>query len=164
MHRLFCWFLTLSFSACASDGIGGDVKDTGMSAEKNICENVEKIREFPLKLDWPTQDASYNALRVNPQAAKSCLIDLITDTSPMVDPRSTPTKFDGFVVGDLAFFLLSRFNLISFEDVLPDDVREDYQERGYYAYVEWIQKPGSRIELQARCRRWTENHSSKRAE
>ncbi len=120
------------------------------------CDHVADIRETPLKQGVLVNDAHYNALKSDPRWAKDCLLDLVIDETPMPDPRiNEPTKVDGFVVGDLAFLLLSDFGLLSFDAVMADAGLPD---EGVLAYFEWVKKPGNRSKLQVLCREWIEKN------
>jgi hypothetical protein len=150
MKRVFFLISIASLSACVAERLSGNESISEIPIEKNVCESVAKIREYPLGPDWPIQDVSYNKLRADPQSAKSCLLDLITNETLMTDPRSEPTKVDGFVVGDLAFFLLSDFGLVSYDEVLPNEAKE----RGVLSYFAWVKQPGNRKLLQTLCADW----------
>ncbi len=76
----------------------------------------------------------------------------------MTDPRSEPSKVYGFVVVDLAFFLLSDFEFVSFDAVMPEEVLGVLPQRGVFAHFEWVQNPGNRSKLRARCREWIEKN------
>ncbi|MGH8079097.1 MAG: hypothetical protein ACREP7_00890, partial [Lysobacter sp.] len=105
---------------------------------------------------------AYVAISTHRESAKACLLDRITDATPMTDPRSEPTKTNGFVVGDLALFLLCDFEMVSFDEVLPIEVRAKLPERGVFEYFEWVQKRGNRKLLQSASKAWAKSHASKR--
>lgn len=154
MIRIAVFMTIFSTSACVADTGDRDTPSTSTSVSLNLCTHVSQIRSVPLKRGLPVEDPHYNALRSDPLSAKSCLLELITNETLMADPRSEPTKVDGFVVGDLALFLLSDFDLVSFDAVMPEEVRATLPQRGVLAYFEWVRKPGNRSELQHRCREW----------
>lgn len=112
------------------------------------CSQLAKIKAMPIKADSPATDPYHLVLRSDPKSASACLIDRITDPTPMADPRFEPTKVDGFAVGDLAFFILSDLGVVSFEGVLPREVAQQLTDRGVFAYFDWIKRPGNRAWLQ----------------
>jgi len=136
--------------------VGGEAY--GASATTGLCAKLHEIRSVPLREGWPETDPVYLAISVNRQAARTCLLERIGDATLMPDPRSEPTKVDGFVVGDLAFFLLVGFEMLPFEDLLPPEVRQQFPERGVFAYFEWVGKPGNRRRLQRAAEDWTRGH------
>ncbi len=92
-------------------------------------------------------------------AVVPCLIDKVTDTTTMRDPRSEPGFPDVEVtVGDIAFFLLVDIIKINFTEPLPSDVRKQYEESGVYAYFKFVKNPGNRKKLQDNLRAWYQKH------
>lgn len=160
MIRLIAVLVMASAAACAAEKPELSQTQTQEARPVNAqaCDHVAEIREIPAKQGEPVNDPHYNALKSDPRRAKDCLLDLITNDTLMTDPRSEPTKVNGFVVGDLAFFLLSDFELVSFDEVMPEEVRAILPQRGVFAYFEWVQKPGNRSALQALCREWIEKN------
>lgn len=156
MTRLLLLFLVMGLLACSGTNFV-DV-DSGAPSSSGICADLGKIGEVPLKTDWPIEDKYYISLRAQSTNAKHCLIEQITNETPMKDPRSEPTKVEGFVVGDLAFFLLADFGFVDFNEVLPDDVQAKLPDRGVLAYFNWVKASGNRQALQDRCRQWVAEH------
>jgi hypothetical protein len=116
-----------------------------------ICEKVKEIREIPAKGEG--RDAAYLALMEAGVEAIPCLIERVTETTAADDPRMAPT-YSGMVVGDVAVFMILEITGTDLPLFLPDDVREDFEVRGVYAYFEYVRKPAHRRELQARIRDW----------
>ncbi len=98
-------------------------------------------------------DEAYLALRNAGEAVVPCLIEKITDTTPMPDPRMAP-KYSGTVVGDVAFFMLLDITGLEFEALLPDEVRESCRVNGVYAYFDYVANSEHRAQLQQRLRDW----------
>ena len=124
-------------------------------APQPLCERVSGIRSIPMK--GQGQDEAYLALMNAGEAAIPCLIDKITDVTPMVDPRMAPT-YQGIVVGDVAIIMLVRITEMDFPELLPDEVKEDYRVRGVYAYFDYTAEPANREALQHRWREWWKQH------
>jgi len=157
MIRLAAVLVMASAVACAAEQT--DLRSTQIREDRpfdaQACDHVAEIRNIPPKQGVLVNDPHYNALKTDPRWAKNCLLDLITNDAPMKDPRlSEPTKVDGFVVGDLAFFLLSDFELVSYDAIMVKADVPDREDRGVLAYFEWVKKPGNRSKLQALCREW----------
>jgi hypothetical protein len=105
------------------------------------------------------QDDAYLALMGAGDAVLPCLIDRISDTTPMPDPRMAP-RYGGTVVGDVAVFMLTRKTGRDFTEFLPDDVKASYAIRGVYAYFDYVAEPAHRRDLQERWREWWAQQSS----
>jgi hypothetical protein len=160
MIRLAAVLVIASAAACAGDS--PELRSTQASETRpfnaHACDHVAQIREIPVKQGLLVSDPHYNALKSDPKWAKDCLLDLVTDETPMTDPRlNHPSKVDGFVVGDLAFFLLSDFGLVSFDAIMAM-AKVDLSQLGVLDYFEWVKKPGNRSKLQALCREWIEKN------
>lgn len=117
-----------------------------------LCNRVAKIKELP-HYDESGVDKVYDALAKAGDSVVPCLIEKITDTKVTRDPNcprmSAETK-----VGDVAYFVLVRITKIGFIELFPADVQEKYKTEGTYAYYDYIEREGSRRELQARLREW----------
>jgi hypothetical protein len=117
-----------------------------------LCDRIAEIRSIPMK--GLGRDEAYLALM---EAAEEdvipCLIERISDTTPVVDPRMAP-RFHGTVMGDVAIFVLGRKTGLGLPEFLPQDVREKYRNRGIYAYFDYVAEPAHRRDLQERWREW----------
>ena len=119
---------------------------------KLICDQVRQIKTLPFKGEEGVDD-SYDALIKAGDSLIPCLIDKITDTTPMPDPRQTP-KFPDVRVGDVAYFVLVDVAKIDFIEPFPANVREAYKQEGVYAYFRFVEKPANRKILQDSLRTW----------
>ena len=137
-------------------GISADVlRDSSKQAKseaETVCQRLPNIKKLPFK-DEPIDDENYNKIVSEGKAVVPCLIDRITDLSPMKDPRSTPT-YPNFRVGDLAFFLLIRITGTPFEQMLPASVTGRMKDEGVYAYFKYVQRPSNRRALQNKWQTW----------
>lgn len=115
------------------------------------CERISDIQSLPAK--GRGSDPVYLAIMESGHTVVPCLIEKITDTTPMPDPRMAPS-YDGVVVGDVAFFLFVRIARVDFAAMLPDPVRREYGEQGVYSYFSYVSDFPGRLELQQRCRDW----------
>ncbi len=119
---------------------------------KLICDQVRQIKTLPFKREEGV-DASYDSLIKAGAPVIPCLIDKITDTTPMPDPRQTP-KFPDVKVGDVAYFVLVDIAKIDFIELFPANVRDGYKQEGVYAYFRFVEKPANRKKLQDSLRAW----------
>jgi hypothetical protein len=71
----------------------------------------------------------------------------------MRDPRC-PTISGAKKISDVAYFVLVQITKIGFIELLPADVHEKYKTTGVYAYHDYIERKGSRKELQLKLREW----------
>lgn len=144
-------FFILLFGLCATDAFSQSQTATLRNANA-LCNRVAKIKQLP-HYDESGVDANYDALAKAGESIIPCLIEKITDTKIMRDPRcptiSTETK-----VGDVAYFVLVRITKIGFIELFPADVREKYKTEGVYAYHDYIERKGKRKELQSKLREW----------
>ena len=121
-------------------------------AAQKLCEQLSEVKTLPFKGE-PVSDVVYNGLMVAGDDAIPCLIDKITDTSRMKDPRQAPSYGD-VRVGDVAFFILGDITGVPFEQMLPEAVRSELNDSGVYAYFEYVERYENRQELQGRWREW----------
>lgn len=119
---------------------------------KNLCANISKIKILP-RHDEKIEDEAYNDLLEIGKKAIPCLIERITDTTKMEDPRC-PKITNDFVVGDMAYFVLYRIAKFGFVEMLPPDVRESYKTKGVYAYHIFVDQKGNRKFLQKTLKKW----------
>src|SRR5215510_3465446 len=123
-----------------------------------ICRQLPNSAAFPGKGPLIGDDV-HDTLVLLGNFALPCLIDRITDTTWMPDPRSDPLWGD-FRAGDAAFFILCAagvdFNSVAVPLLNP----KDWKGIGVFAYFDWINKGNHRQRLQAAVRRWTEQNPS----
>jgi hypothetical protein len=125
------------------------------SQNRQLCDNLKEIKRIPFSQE-PVSDEAYNqVVRAGP-AAIPCLVDSITDTTKMADPRSEPT-FEDFRVGDLAFFLLVKLHHVPFEEMLPRGVQARLKDEGVYAYFRFVSSPRNRERLKEAVQRWIQH-------
>lgn len=118
---------------------------------KALCETVKAINELPR--DWGEKgvDKTYDAIVDAGEKVVPCLIDQITDLTVMKDPRC-PTISTATTIGDVSYFILVDLMEIEFTLLLPEDVVTDFKTNGVYAYHNYIDRNGSRKELQTKLR------------
>jgi hypothetical protein len=134
----------LLFLACAASGPGNE---EGVSTP---CHLLTKVRVIPFKGER-VDDAAYNSLKADRLRAIPCLVEKLTDVTPMRDPRKAP-PYSGLKVGDVAFFLLADFACAPFDEVFPEDLKRRYAEDGIDAYFRFVEIPTNRRLLQERWR------------
>jgi hypothetical protein len=122
------------------------------------CKRLPEVKEIPFKGE-PVNDEAYIDIVGRGKAAIPCLIEEITNTTMMKDPRSAPTYPD-FRIGDLAFFLLVDITKTPFEQMLPDSVKSRMKNEGVYAYFEYVGRPNNRKALQAKWKAWWAKHGN----
>jgi hypothetical protein len=117
-----------------------------------LCERVSEIKQLPFKGER-IDDAAYNSFLEAGEAAIPCLIDRITVTTKMRDPRQAPTYSD-VRVGDVAYFMLVHLAKIEFVAMLPERVQDKYKTEGVFAYFDFVRRKQNREWLQRRLREW----------
>jgi hypothetical protein len=130
---------------------------------QELCQRVKDIRLLPLKaggreIDYSRVDPVYNELRKMDDEVVPCLIQKITDTAEMNDPRDSFTV--GRVkVGDVAFWVLLDITGLPHDDMFPPDVRNRFAKEGMYAYFDWVNRTKHRRILQQNVLVWySRNH------
>ena len=116
-----------------------------------VCNRVAKIKTLPMKGD-PGIDAAYDAIVGAGDAVVPCLIQKITDVTPVRDPRCLFSERT--TVGDIAYFVLVDITKLDFAELLPADVQKKIQRNGVYAYHDYIRRKGARSQLQFKVREW----------
>jgi len=127
-----------------------------------LCNRISDIKSFPMKGERG-EDAIYDAFMDAGDAVSPCLIDKVTDSTVMNDPRSEPGYPDVEIrVGDIAYFLVVDITKLSFTEPFPQSVQRDYKREGVYAYFKFVKDPANRQRLQDRLRAWyQQNQKSK---
>lgn len=123
--------------------------DDGVQA---LCNRVAEIKVLPMK-DERGLDATFDAFMDASVRAVPCLIDKVTDETPMPDPRQAP-KYSDTKVGDIAFFVAARIANVDYAAVLPPAVTAKLPDQGIYAYFEYVEKPKNRKTMQTNLRAW----------
>ncbi len=117
-----------------------------------LCSRIAEIKHLS-RPGNPADDVAHQALVEAGSSVFPCLIDKLSDTTPMKDPRGIPGPTDT-KVGDVAYFVLVRMADISFVELLPKDVQKEYETEGVYAYHSYVSKRKNRLQLQANLREW----------
>lgn len=119
---------------------------------RKLCNRISELKLIPFHSDSRGQDPLYDEIMNARDAVVPCLIERVTDTKVMTDPRET-TKRNGTTVGDVAFFLLVEigFDIRSF---LPQEVQKEYDVMGIDSFTAYAQKPEHRKELQEKLLDW----------
>ncbi|MCA1565770.1 MAG: hypothetical protein LC803_09060 [Acidobacteria bacterium] len=120
---------------------------------RKACDRITEIKMLPFK-DEPVNDPVYNELTATGEKAIPCLIEKVTDTTPMADPRMSPMRYSDLRVGDVALFVLGDVAGLDFYKFLPAQVQEKVPVDGVYAYFEYVEKPEHREEIQNALKKW----------
>jgi len=104
-------------------------------------------------------DAAYDAIVGAGETVVPCLIQQVTNTTRMSDPRCPPLS-DRITVGDVAYFLIADITKLDFIELLPPDVQRKYKTDGAYAYESYIRRKGARSQLQSRLLAWYRQKTS----
>lgn len=122
------------------------------SGHADLCDRVSEIKLLPFKGER-VDDEAYNSLIDAGEVAIPCLIEKITDTRRMGDPRHAPTYPD-VRVGDVAYFVLIEVTKLDFIEMLPAAVQKQYKNDGVYAYFRYVQRKQNREQLRRSLREW----------
>ena len=140
----------------------GTVAQTSLDSKgaAKLCKRVSEIKELPR--DWGEKgvDKTYDEIVAAGEAVVPCLIQNITITKVMRDPRC-PTISTATTIGDVSYFILVDLLHLKFTELLPAKTQDDFKTNGVYAYHEYIDQRGSRKELQQKLRNWFAEHKGK---
>ncbi len=128
---------------------------------KAVCSKVKDIKQLPHDPKELGIDKAYDEILASGKSSVPCLIDLITNTEITHDPRC-PTISGETKIGDVSFFVLADILEFQFTQFFPDEVKVDFKTNGVYAYHDWIEKPGARLELQSKIRSWYAEQSKEK--
>ena len=125
-----------------------------------MCQQLPNVRMIIYDQDkndtFTGNDEVGYPLEALGEASVPCLIDRITDTTWMPDPRSEPL-IGAMRVGDTAFWSLMILG-VDWDIVYSMLDRKRFDEVGVGAYFEWIERPGHRRQLQSAVRGWVRAH------
>jgi len=122
---------------------------------ESLCNRLSEIKKLPYR-DPNDTDPIYEALIAKGKEAMPCLIEKITDETPMTDPREAP-PWRYYKVGDTAVFILARISKDEEEilkKMLPIKYRKEWETNGVYAYFNYVSESKNRDELQRWWRNW----------
>lgn len=118
----------------------------------SLCDKLNEIKIIPFKGEH-VDDEVYNQLLAKGDKSIKCLIEKSVDTTPMKDPRQA-MPYEGFVVGDIAFFIFLDLTNTKLQDYLPGDVSDEYKSEGVYAYFKYVEKRSHRNDLKMKMAKW----------
>lgn len=120
----------------------------------SLCSRISEIKVLPLKGE-AGEDLTYDAFMAAGESVVPCLIEKVTDSTEMRDPRQEPRYPDiTTTVGDIAYFLLVDIAKLDFTQALPPNVQERFKEEGVYAYFKYVQRDEHRKILQDNLHKW----------
>jgi|GEM_PF-5583442 len=126
------------------------------NSARKLCNRLSEMKHLPYKPEDEIDiyDEVYDELIKAGDAVIPCLIDKITDTTEMQDPRGTKVLAGGFTVGDLAYFMFIGITKNEFTEFLPDKVKERFKTEGVYAFHAFTSYKKNRINLQKKLDDW----------
>lgn len=129
---------------------------------ESLCNRLHEIEKIPHK-DPNETDPIFEALIAKGKEAMPCLVEKITDETPMHDPRQS-VIWQHYKVGDTAVFMLLRIahedeilRVELLQEMLPEEYRKEWKTNGVYAYFNYVSESKNRQELQ----RWWQNWMKK---
>jgi hypothetical protein len=125
----------------------------------SLCYRLAQLKNIPYDSSKPAGDPVYDELIAAGKQAIPCLIDKITDTSIIPDPREGDPVITDFRVGDAAVFMLMIITGVEAhpEKMLPPRYAKLWKEEGIYSYFSYVEKPSNRRQLQVWWRNWVKN-------
>lgn len=134
------------------------------ASPEELCARLAEVTILPYR-DSNSTDPIYDAMVAKGNDAIPCLIEKISDTTKMSDPREAP-KWQNYAVGDTAVFILLRILTEDktekwermFLDMLPPKYREEWKTNGVYAYFNYVSESNNRKELQRWWQKWAKDN------
>lgn len=159
MRNLKGIILVFIFTAAINCNLLAQSSNIDKSDTSNIlCDRVSEIKHLPFKDGDETEiDKTYKSLYDAGETVIPCLINKVTDTTPMKDPRNIPGPTDTRV-GDVAYFVLVGISKLNFIELLPAQVQKEYETEGVYAYHQFVSNRKNRVKLQADLKKWYERN------
>ncbi len=143
---LLILFLCVGACTCSSQ-----TRTVSSGDARAICDRIAEIETLPMKGE-PGIDVAYDAIVGAGEAVVPCLIQNITNVTPVRDPRCLFSEKT--TVGDIAYFVLVDITKLDFAELLPGAVQKKIQSNGVYAYHDYIRRKGARSQLQSKVREW----------
>ena len=128
--------------------------------DTDLCGQLKFIQTIPFKGEQ-INDYVYNGLIKQGLSVAPCLIDNITNTNIMIDPRQM-ASYINFREGDLAVFILLDITNEKLKNFLPDKEKEKFITEGIWVYFDYVAKNKNRIELQNKWKRWNKKSRGER--
>lgn len=121
---------------------------------ESLCNRLHEIKKIPER-DPNDTDPIYEALIAKGKEAMPCLVEKITDETPMRDPRGG-VIWQHYKVGDTAVFILVLIanDVGLLQQMLPEENRKEWKTNGVYAYFNYVSESKNREELQRWWRIW----------
>lgn len=119
---------------------------------ESLCKRLHELKRMPFE-EEKSGDPVYDGLLASGRAAIPGLVDKITDTTIMADPRESP-HVHGFMVGDAAVFMLHDITREPLESILPAAVAEEWKTEGVYAYFSYVENFKNRKKVQKWWKDW----------
>lgn len=145
------YFIIISFFIVFF-GCGTVQKSFSDQSVHTLCNRIDEIKVIPFKGEY-VDDEVYNKIVKIGVPIIPCLIDKMSDTNIMTDPRKAP-PYNGITVGDVAFFVLLNITEKRIEYFLPEHIKDEYENQGVYAYFKFIENPKNRDLVQKKVRQW----------
>lgn len=141
-------------------------KATTSSTEEDailLCNKLNAVKLIPYSPKEVADDPIYNGLYEKGVEAIPCLIDKITDTNLMEDPRTAP-HINDFRVGDAAVFILLMITEEKWqpETMLSPEYAKLWKTEGVYAYFDYVENPANRKKLQLWWKNWMKENLNKK--
>jgi hypothetical protein len=120
-------------------------------AEADCISLIRGVTEMPFKNDLPAEGNYYHLLSISgDKAVTDCLLNQVTNTSRMPDPRmSVPNKREFVAIGDVAIFMLVEMYDMSFTTFMDE---KEWDNMGIFSYFKYVETEGAREGIQATLR------------
>ncbi len=120
---------------------------------ESLCNELRNIKRMPHEAQETADDPIYDGLIAMGVKAIPCLVEKVTDTTVIEDPREAP-HVHGFTVGDAAVFMLHRITKEPIEEILVGNYKDEWKTNGVYAYFSYVEKLENRKKIQLWWKNW----------
>ena len=131
------------------------VPNTEKLQVSRFCDELPKLKAMPYDPQEKNGDPVYEGLMEQNMLAVPCLVERITDTTPMHDPGPGPV-FPDYRVGDAAVFMLLYVTNEEWdpETMLSREYAKRWKTEGIYAYFGFVEKSENRKKIQLWWKDW----------
>jgi hypothetical protein len=128
-----------------------------------LCDKLQGLKKIPYDSAEKGGDPVYDELLSNGSKVIPCLVEKITDTTVIADPREGDPHIHGFTVGDAAVFTLL---IITKQDkhpekMLPQEAAKNWKTEGIYAYFDFVSESKNRATIQLWWKNWMKENLNK---
>lgn len=126
-----------------------ELREAALALGAGDCSDLKRIKHLVPKAAQLGHDVYYDRIYMHPVEYRACLIDSISDETPIPPVHSGP----GLRItnlGDMAYHMLGDMQAVPPNDCVPDEVNKNMETHGAFAFHQWRRDPATRLQW-AKC-------------